>query len=103
VFSSALCARKSHDQSATSHTADKRTDGKDTGFKIVDVAARVDSGTGSLGAERYYVLARPDGGDANDDLILDVKRQGFPVGYAYLDSSARRDFMQHRCVCSYQI
>ena len=61
-------------------------------FTVLDVAKRINAGTGSLGTERYYVLIEGQSGDDNDDRILDVKLQGLPSIYPYI-SSASQSYM----------
>ncbi|KAI9025581.1 hypothetical protein DFJ74DRAFT_44113 [Hyaloraphidium curvatum] len=48
-------------------------------FKIKDVARRVNSGTGSLGLSRYYVLIEGPTESDSDDRILDVKGEIIPT------------------------
>lgn len=47
-------------------------------FTVLDVARRIDAGTGSLGIPRFYVLIQGAGTKPDDARILDVKRQGMP-------------------------
>ncbi|MBI5513701.1 MAG: DUF2252 family protein [Deltaproteobacteria bacterium] len=58
-------------------------------FRVLDVARRLDAGTGSLGTARYYLLVEGPSGSLHDDRILDVKRQGSPSFLRYLSSQAR--------------
>ncbi|KXZ43733.1 hypothetical protein GPECTOR_81g181 [Gonium pectorale] len=58
-------------------------------FKVLDVAKRLNAGTGSLGTPRYYVLVDGASTGTSDDRILDVKLQGKPTVYAYLSSTAK--------------
>jgi uncharacterized protein (DUF2252 family) len=53
-------------------------------FAVKGIAGRLDAGTGSLGTPRYYVLVEGPSGSQDDDVILDVKRQGDPTAFAYL-------------------
>jgi uncharacterized protein (DUF2252 family) len=53
-------------------------------FAIKGVARRLDAGTGSLGTPRFYVLIEGPTGSQDDDVILDVKRQGAPTAFSYL-------------------
>ena len=55
-------------------------------FTVKDVAKRVLAGTGSLGTPRYYVLIEGETISDKDDRILDVKQQGFPSVYPYLNT-----------------
>jgi hypothetical protein len=48
-------------------------------FAIKDMAKRVNSGTGSLGLPRYYVLIEGPTDKSKDDIILDVKLQTIPT------------------------
>ena len=50
-------------------------------FEILDIARRLNAGTGSLGAPRFYVLVAGEGA-TRDHRILDVKRQGAPAASA---------------------
>ncbi len=63
-----------------------------TYFAVKDVARRVNAGTGSLGTPRFYVLIEGPSGAQNDDRILDVKRQGKPTPYQFLDSATRAEY-----------
>lgn len=57
-------------------------------FTILDIAKRINAGTGSLGMPRYYVLIQgPSSSDYNQNRILDVKMQQYPAIYNYLSSS----------------
>jgi len=56
-------------------------------FAVLDVAARLHAGTGSLGTPRYYVLIEGATGADDDDRILDVKGQGLPAVFPYLDAA----------------
>lgn len=58
-------------------------------LNILDVAARLDAGTGSLGTPRLYVLTRGGSDDPDDDLILEVKRQGEPAAWPTLSAAAQ--------------
>ncbi|NVB42601.1 DUF2252 domain-containing protein [Pseudenhygromyxa sp. WMMC2535] len=58
-------------------------------FTIEDVAQRLGAGIGSLGTPRYYVLVDGPSSDEDDDRILDLKRQGEPTPYAFVDAGAR--------------
>ncbi len=54
-------------------------------YKVLDVAKRLNAGTGSLGTARYYVLID----DAGVKRILDVKQQSKVAAYPYLDSKSK--------------
>jgi uncharacterized protein (DUF2252 family) len=68
----------------------RKTLHKSRDFKLLDCARRLGAGTGSLGTARFYVLIH-DRGDGCER-ILDVKQQGRPTGYAFLDPSMQADF-----------
>lgn len=55
-------------------------------FAVVDVARRLNAGTGSLGVDRYYVLIRVSNQDYSEYRIIDVKQQSQPSSFAYLPS-----------------
>ncbi len=57
-------------------------------FQVKDVARRLLAGTGSLGTPRYYLLIAGD----KEERILDLKRQGYPSAYHYLDDAQQRRF-----------
>jgi uncharacterized protein (DUF2252 family) len=61
-------------------------------FTVKDVARRLNAGTGSFGTPRFYVLIEGDTVAANDDHILDVKRQSAPTALTYLGNKARDDY-----------
>jgi len=56
-------------------------------FAIKSVARRLDAGTGSLGAPRYYLLIEGASSSDKDDRILDVKRQTAPSGLKHLSAA----------------
>lgn len=58
-------------------------------FEVKGIVRRLDAGLGSLGVPRYYVLIEGDSASTDDDRILDVKRQGTPTPYRYLDDRER--------------
>lgn len=65
-------------------------DGNSYYFTILDIAERINAGTGSLGMPRYYVLIQgPSSNDPDGNRILDVKMQGYPAIYNYLTSSEK--------------
>jgi uncharacterized protein (DUF2252 family) len=61
--------------------------GKAGYFTVLDVARRINAGTGSLGTPRFYVLIQGAGPGPDDDRILDVKQQGMPSVQANLASA----------------
>ncbi len=64
-------------------------------FEMKDIARRLSSGTGSLGTSRYYILIEAHTSSANDDRILDVKKQGKPTPYQYLTKTEQMDYDIH--------
>ena len=58
-------------------------------FAVKDVARRLQAGTGSLGTPRFYVLIEGPTDSADDDIILDIKRQGRPTGYWFTDAATQ--------------
>ena len=50
-------------------------------FKILGIAKRISSGTGSLGLPRYYILIQGESQAIENMKILDVKLQGKPSAY----------------------
>ncbi len=63
---------------------------KDNYFHILDVAKRLDAGTGSLGTDRFYVLIEGESKNPDDGRILDVKCQGRASAYPYLDKADKK-------------
>lgn len=61
-------------------------------FRVKDVAKRLFAGTGSLGTPRYYLLIEGPTTSQDDDRILDVKRQGKPAAYYFLDDVSRASY-----------
>ncbi|MBI3270171.1 MAG: DUF2252 family protein [Planctomycetes bacterium] len=61
-------------------------------FHVKVVARRVGAGTGSLGADRFYVLVEGETDADDDDRILDVKRQTRPPADDVLPKSERATF-----------
>jgi uncharacterized protein (DUF2252 family) len=59
------------------------------GFEVLDVAFRI-AGTGSLGLERYAVLARGEG-QSDPVRILDIKEQRCPALLVCADEGRRND------------
>ena len=58
-------------------------------FKVIDVAQRISSGTGSYGTPRYYILINGSGKE-NEQHILDAKFQYKPCAYSFLDDKFRK-------------
>ncbi len=63
-------------------------------FQIKDIVRRIKSGTGSLGADRYYILIEGDTDAHDDDVILDVKEQGKPPLYRHMNKSEKNEYDQ---------
>lgn len=61
-------------------------------FNIVDIARRVNAGTGSLGKNRFYVLIQGDSKKDGTNRILDVKQGGFPVALSFLNDRDRAEY-----------
>lgn len=57
-------------------------------FKVKSVAERLHAGVGSLGVNRYYVLIEGSSTGQSDDRILDVKAQGAPSAWGWIDAEA---------------
>ena len=63
-------------------------------YRVKSCARRVAAGTGSLAAQRYYLLVEgPSAGD-DDDVILDLKAQPRPAGQGHLDPLTRAGLAQ---------
>lgn len=63
-------------------------------FRIKDIAQRRHAGLGSLGTPRFYVLIEGASAGDDDDRLLDLKRQGKPSAYTFLDTGARNAYDQ---------
>ncbi len=61
-------------------------------FRVKDAARRLFAGTGSLGTPRFYLLIEGATASEDDDRILDVKRQGKPAAYYFLDTASRAEY-----------
>ncbi len=70
------------------HQLESSLQGNNAYFRVIDVAQRLNAGTGSLGTERYYVLIDGHSPDLHDYRILDVKQQGLPSHYSYLSNQS---------------
>ncbi len=64
----------------------------DQHLAVLDVAERLNAGTGSLGLNRYYVLIEGDPTTRQDDCILDIKQQTPPTPYHFLGPAERQAF-----------
>lgn len=62
-------------------------------FKVKSVAQRYRGGMGSLGQARYYLLIEGPTASEDDDHILDVKEQGEPAGWKYMDPLLRDELL----------
>ena len=60
-------------------------------FKVIDVAQRISSGTGSYGTPRYYILIQGVTDKKHGQRILDAKLQYKPCAYKFL-SNDFKDF-----------
>lgn len=69
--------------------------GNSSYFRVLDIAQRLNQGTGSLGTTRYYVLIEGPSSSDNDDILLDVKQQGLPSIYNTLSTSDRSAVLNH--------
>ena len=63
-------------------------------FDIQDIAKRINAGTGSLGATRYYVLISTGSTNPDKGRILDVKHQTEPTPYQYMTEGDRQTYEQ---------
>ena len=61
-------------------------------FEVLDIAKRLQAGTGSLGVRRYYILIEGKTKDASDKEILDVKEQQKPTPYFFLSEAEKADY-----------
>lgn len=77
-------AQLSEQIEAYHHDLASELQGNQDYFNVVDVATRINAGTGSLGTSRYYVLIDGHNEHQHDYRILDVKMQGEPSHYPYL-------------------
>lgn len=57
-------------------------------FNIKDISERLNSGLGSLGSRRYYVLIEGPTTGQDDDVILDVKYEAEPSWFDYCSPEA---------------
>lgn len=69
--------------------------GNSSYFRVLDIAQRLNQGTGSLGTTRYYVLIEGPSSSDNDDILLDVKQQGLPSIYHTLSSADQSAVLNH--------
>ncbi len=67
--------------------------GDEAYFQVQDAAKRIHAGVGSLGTPRYYVLIRGEDDDPHTCRILDVKQQGLPSFFPFLDETAREKLL----------
>lgn len=64
-------------------------------FTVLDVAQRLNQGTGSLGTTRFYVLIEGPSSSDSDDILLDVKQQGLPSIYSTLPYAEKSAVLNH--------
>jgi len=65
---------------------------KDDYFKVIDVAQRISSGTGSYGTPRYYILIQAENDGKYKQRILDAKFQYKPCAYTFLNDNFRETY-----------
>lgn len=58
-------------------------------FRIKSVALKAKGGMGSLGSLRFFVLIEGLSASQDDDRILDLKSEGAPAGWQWMDPSVR--------------
>ncbi|MDR5900341.1 DUF2252 family protein [Halomonas vilamensis] len=68
----------------------RRAEAEDSHFRVKDMARRLNAGTGSLGLERYYVLIEGGRNHEHDDVILDIKQQTPPEGWALMTRNEKQ-------------
>ncbi|NET48863.1 MAG: DUF2252 domain-containing protein, partial [Merismopedia sp. SIO2A8] len=61
---------------------------------ILDIAKRINAGTGSLGAPRYYILIAGNPKKSGQERILDLKSQAKPITYDYMAEGDRHRYDQ---------
>ncbi|MEN8122464.1 MAG: DUF2252 family protein [Bacteroidota bacterium] len=61
-------------------------------FKVIDVAKRISSGTGSYGTPRYYILIEGEAQGKYNQRILDAKLQYKPCAYRLLDENFQQKY-----------
>ncbi len=61
-------------------------------FKILDIARRISSGTGSYGTPRYYILIKGGKDGKYEQRILDAKLQQKPSPYLFLNEKFRKAY-----------
>lgn len=61
-------------------------------FRIKDAARRLNAGTGSLGARRYYVIIEAEKDSHRDDVILDIKEQIAPEATRQMSPSELAEY-----------
>lgn len=69
--------------------------GNSSYFRVLDIAQRLNQGTGSLGTTRYYVLIEGPSSSDSDDILLDVKQQGLPSIFNTLSYSDQSAVLNH--------
>ncbi|MEM9213586.1 MAG: DUF2252 family protein [Cyanobacteria bacterium P01_F01_bin.150] len=63
-------------------------------FEIQDIAQRINAGTGSLGARRYYVLISDGDKSPLTERILDIKHQMEPTPFLHMKEGDRQTYNQ---------
>ena len=63
-------------------------------FQVQDIARRINAGTGSLGAQRYYVLITAGSDNLDVGCILDIKHQAEPTPYCYMAEGDRHIYTE---------
>jgi uncharacterized protein (DUF2252 family) len=87
IVTSAVAAYKDH--------LANKLEGDEDYFEVLDVAARHNAGLGSLGVPRYYVLIRGEDDHPDSCRILDLKQQGLPSFFIFLQQEAREELLHH--------
>lgn len=63
-------------------------------FTVLDIVARKNAGTGSLGSDRYYVLIQGNKSEEKGNVILDVKEEGKPSGYPFATDAEKAYYQE---------
>ncbi|WP_348760787.1 DUF2252 family protein [uncultured Salinisphaera sp.] len=59
-------------------------------FSVLDVARRLNAGTGSLGLDRFYALIESHDDPVDTHILLDIKQQTRPPAYDCMTASEKR-------------
>ena len=73
-------------------TLDEKSGFEPEYFKVLDVAKRISSGTGSYGTPRYYILIQGSKTGNYQQRILDAKLQQKPTPYSFLNEKFREKY-----------